>query len=102
MTGKIAEVVQFHLVEGTNEKAFLDASDAMQSAFLKDARGFLNRELIKGEYDQWMDIVHWNSLSEAQQAAREGMNHPACLRFFAMIDEISMTMMYLQQMREYS
>jgi len=63
--------------------------------------GFLNRELIKGEYDQWMDIVHWNSMSEAKQAASGAMNHPACLRFFSMIDEISMTIMYLQQMREH-
>ncbi len=101
MAGKTAEVVQFHLIEGTDEKAFLKASDAMHSDFLKNAEGFLDRELIKGEFDQWMDIIHWSSLTEAEEAAREALDHPACLRFFGMIDETSMTMMYLQQMREY-
>ena len=102
MAAKTVEVVQFHLVEGTDEKAFLEAFDAMQSEFLTNAKGFIDRELIKGQYDEWMDIIHWNSLPEAEEAARQATSHPVCLRFFGMIDEMSMTIMYLQQMREYS
>jgi hypothetical protein len=101
MAARTVEVAQFHLVEGTDEKAFLEAADAMQSEFLSNASGFIHRELIKGQYDEWMDIVHWNSLPEAEEAARQATNHPVCLRFFGMIDEMSMTIMYLQQIREY-
>jgi hypothetical protein len=93
------EVVQFKLAGGVDEKAFLEASDAMMPELGK-LSGFITRELLKGE-DEWMDIVHWNSLDEARQAAAKVMSIPACLRFFEMIDQSGLKVSHLEQARSY-
>ncbi|MCZ7362749.1 MAG: hypothetical protein O8C58_05380, partial [Candidatus Methanoperedens sp.] len=55
------EIVEFKSLKGTDEKVFLEASDTMMKD-LKKQSGFINRELLKSEDDQWIDIVHWRSL----------------------------------------
>ena len=94
------EVVQFTSVQGTDEKVFLEASDAMMID-LKKQRGFIDRELLKSEDNQWIDIVHWRKLADAELAAKNVMSIPACLKFFEMIDEASMKMMHYKQIRRY-
>jgi len=94
------EMVQFRSLKGMDEKVFLDASDAMMTD-LKKQRGFIDRELLKSEDDQWIDIVHWKSLGDAQLAARNVMSIPTCLTFFKMMDEGTVKMMHFRQVRKY-
>ena len=101
MTNDLAiELVQFKLAQGKDEKAFLEASDEMMID-LKKQSGFIDRELLKGENNLWVDIVHWKSLREAEQAAKNVMSIPSCLKFFEMINQESIKMMHLDQVREY-
>ncbi len=90
------EVVLFKLKPGVEEAAFVRASDALLPV-LRAMSGFVRRELLKGEDGQWIDLVHWNSLAEAQAAAEQVPHLPACHPFLGMIDETSVTMLHLQQ-----
>lgn len=94
------EIVEFKLLKGPDEKVFLEASDTMMKD-LKKQSGFINRELLKSEDDQWIDIVHWRSLADAELAAKNVMSIPSCLKFFKMIDEATLKMMHLRQVRKY-
>ncbi len=79
------EWAPFTLVEGVDEAALLAASDVLQAEFLSKQRGFIKRELLKGKNDQWVDIVYWNSLEEAEQAARKAATSPVCYKYFALM-----------------
>lgn len=94
------ELVQFKLAKGKDEKAFLEASDEMMIDLRKQS-GFIDRELLKGEDNEWIDVIHWENLAEAKLAAKYVMSIPSCLKFFEMIDQESIKMMHLDQVREY-
>ena len=94
------EIVQFKSKEGTDEKAFLQASDAMMMD-LKKQEGFIDRELLKSEDNQYVDIVHWKSLVNAELAAKNVMNISSYLEFFQMMDQDSIKMMHFKQIRRY-
>ncbi len=101
MSSLTVEVALFKLKPTADEAAFLRASDAIMPD-LRSMPGYVRRELLKGESGQWLDIIHWNSLAEAERAAQEIMSRPACHPFMGMIDETSITMLHPTQARVYA
>ena len=95
------EIVQFKLIEGVEEIEFLQDADSMMHE-LTSQPSFIKRALLKSDDGQWMDIVHWNSPSEAQQAAENVLSLPNCLNFFQKIDQTSIKMVHLKQVKSYN
>lgn len=79
------EWAPFQLAEGVDETALLAASESLQSEFVSKQSGFIKRELVKAKDNQWVDIVYWNSLEEAERAAKNAMNSPICLKYFELM-----------------
>jgi len=79
------EWAPFQLAEAVDEATLLAASEALQSEFVSQQSGFIKRELVKAKDNQWVDIVYWNSLEEAEQASRNAMNSPVCLKYFELM-----------------
>ncbi len=79
------EWAPFQLAAGVDEAALLAASAALQSEFVSKQSGFIKRELVKAKDNQWVDLVYWHSLEEAEQAARNAMNSPVCLKYFELM-----------------
>jgi len=79
------EWAPFRLAEGVDEAALLAASAALQSEFVSKQNGFIKRELVKANDNQWVDIVYWNSLEDAEQAAKNAMNSPVCFKYFELM-----------------
>ena len=94
------EVALFRLKNGTDEEAFLTATDATNSA-LKSYGGFIRREVLKSEDGHWLDLVYWSSLEEALSAAEQIMSDPSCHPFLEMLDMESVTMLHLHPVRTY-
>jgi GH15 family glucan-1,4-alpha-glucosidase len=94
------EVVLFKLKPTTDEAAFLKAADAIMPD-LRSMPGYLRRELLKGDDGQWLDVVYWRSLAEAQQAAQDLMQRPAVQPLFGMLDETTVTILHPHQARVY-
>lgn len=94
------EAALFRLKEGTNEEAFLMASDATMTA-LRSYSGFIRREVLKSGDGQWLDLIYWSSLEEAMSAAEQIMSDPSCHPFLEMLDMKSLTMLHLQPVRTY-
>lgn len=79
------EWAPFKLAEGVDEATLLAASEALQSEFVSKQSGFIRRELVKVKDNQWADIVYWNSLEEAEQAAKNAANSPVCFKYFELM-----------------
>jgi hypothetical protein len=79
------EWAPFTLAAGVDETTLLAASDVLQREFVSQQRGFIRRELLKGQANHWVDLVYWDSLSAAEEASRNAMNSPVCHTYFALM-----------------
>jgi quinol monooxygenase YgiN len=98
---KVVEIARFKMAEGVKEEDFLKAADAMTDE-LKVQGGFIRRELLRDEEGRWTDIVHWQSWTDAQQAAGKVMDLPKCLNFFQMLDRNSVDMSHVALVKSYN
>jgi hypothetical protein len=101
------EWAPFQLVESVDEATLLAASEILQSEFLSQQGGFIKRELVKAKDNQWVDIVYWNSLAEAEQAAMNAANSPVCYKYFALMvgadhDDPSAGVLHLEVVKTYA
>lgn len=101
------EWAPFTVVEGVDETRLLAASDALQRDFLTQQPGFIRRELIKGQANQWVDIVHWASMEAALEAGRNAADSPVCHTYFNLMvavdhDDPSAGVSHFEQVKVYS
>ncbi len=101
MKNTIVEIAQFRLATGVNDKDFLQEAEVVQKNFLEKQGGYIDRELLKDKDGQWVDILHWNSMEEAQKAAEVMMSDPATQSFMQKIDPSSVKMLHLEQVKKY-
>ena len=94
--GLTVELVTFKLIEGADEAAFLAAADAVM-ADIRRRSGYVNRELLKGDDGQWIDVVHWRSREDALAAAELFNSLPTAQAFGSFPDFTSLTMLHLAQ-----
>jgi len=79
------EWAPFTLADGVDEASLLRASEAVQADFISQQRGFVRRDLLKGEHGQWIDLLYWDSHEAAQQAMQNAANSPVCLEYFQLL-----------------
>lgn len=89
----VAEIVLFKARSGVNREQMLEAARSIDPV-LEDMPGFVSREILHTHDERWIDLVRWNSLEQAQDAASKVMALPKCLAFFELIDKESMQFMH--------
>lgn len=82
----VVEMAAFKLKAGATEDQLRAASDAIQEHFLSKQQGYLHRDLLKKSEREYVDIIHWASQKEAEQAMQEAMQIPACVRYFQLME----------------
>lgn len=92
----VLEVVHFRVKPGVVDADVLAASAETQT-WLAHMPGYLKREVSKNDDGQWIDMVHWRSLSEAQAAAQAIMQQPCAANFMSILDPEALTMDHLEQ-----
>ena len=88
------EVVLFRAKTGVSRDELISAFAATQ-AIIENFDGFIKRTLLEGENGQWIDMVQWQSLAQAQTAAEKVMQMPELAQSFAVIDESTIQMLHL-------
>jgi len=101
MTKVVIEITQFQLVKGVADQEFLREAEKVQQVFLERQPGYLDRELLKDEAEQWVDILHWETTAQAQTAAQAMLQEPACQGFLSMIDPQSIEMLHLERQKKW-
>ena len=94
--GRVVEIVRYKAKQDVSDDALESASTKMESEFASRRPGFLRRTLARGEGREWLDVIYWEELELAEQAAAAAMQSAACGPFFAMIDESSIEMQHYE------
>jgi hypothetical protein len=81
----IIEFAPFALAEGVDESTFVAASDALQSEFLSQQKGFIKRDLVRTMDGNWADVAYWESRESVEQAMQSAMDNPAALQYFQLM-----------------
>ena len=96
----VVEVVLFKAKPGVNDAEIGAVADALQ----RDVEGFpgyISRRLVKSEDGQWLDIVDWTGLDEAQRAAEAIMARPSAERIGELVEPESIQVLHLAPVRVY-
>lgn len=94
MSEQTIEIVLFRLAPNVTTAEFLEAAQGIES-WLEEVGGFQRRELSHNAEGQWVDIVYWDSLEQAQSAAETIMATEAGQAFGSKIDGESIQMMHV-------
>ncbi len=69
---------------------------------LKTIPGFISRKLSKNEDDIWLDIVFYEDMACAKNAAELVMKNETALQAFSIIDEKSVQMLHFNVINSFS
>ena len=72
------------------------ALDTTEDGFAKKQQGFIGRTFAKAEGNEWVEVIRWQSMADAEAASKAAMESPACAPMFGMIDEPSVKMMHFE------
>jgi len=97
----VLEIVHFRVKPGVSDEQVLAASTQTQE-WISQCPGYLARELSKTTEGQWIDIVHWRTLAEAQAAAQQIMQEPCAAPFMALLDPTQVTFYHLEQQQAFA
>ena len=87
----VVELVSFKLKEGSSVADFLVASDKFNEDFVSKQKGYISRKLLNyGEV--WSDLVIWETMEYAQNAAKAIHESPAAGVYLPFLDANSIEM----------
>jgi hypothetical protein len=78
----VVEWAPFRLKAGVTEEHLVEVSARLQDEFLRQQRGFVRRELLKGAQGEWVDLVYWTDEESAHAVMPAIAGSPACRAYF--------------------
>lgn len=91
-SAQIVEVVTLKLRSGVTDPQFLVANKRVELEHVNRQPGFISRETARGENGEWLVIVHWANVRDAEASMESFASAPAAQGFMAVIDGVSMKM----------
>ena len=86
MTNVITVFAPIKLAAGKTEADLLTASDRFQKEFANDQAGLIRRELVRKSDGDYIDIVQFRSVEDAEEIIEKERESPACQAFFSVMD----------------
>ncbi|HEV2370370.1 MAG TPA: hypothetical protein VGR90_10880 [Acidimicrobiales bacterium] len=84
------EILEFKLVEGADEAAFIVADKRVQAEFAYQQPGLVRRTTARGSDGTWLVIDLWRSPEDADEADGRWGDHPAAKVFMSLVDRSTM------------
>jgi len=81
------EWAPFKVASHVSEQQLFEAANALENDFLKQQAGYVRRELLRGEGNNWVDLVYWSSPEKAQAASKNFMESAACQQYFSLMTD---------------
>ncbi|MFJ3121209.1 hypothetical protein ACIPI6_32325 [Pseudomonas protegens] len=88
----VIEVVTLFLKKGISYTEFAPVDKAVGSELVARQSGFISRESAAGNNGEWLVIVHWRSLADADASMASFSSAPAAQKFVSLIDPTTMVM----------
>jgi hypothetical protein len=90
--GNVIEVVTFKLKAGVSAAEFAPIDKAVERRHVAKQPGFVSRETAHGADGEWLVIVHWRSVKDADASMASFEKAPAAAPFMAKIEASTMSM----------
>ncbi len=88
----IIEIAKFKLAAGTTPADFKPLDRAVEIQHVRKQPGFISRESAAGDNGEWLVIVHWMSVKDAEASMASFATAPAAQGFMSKMDASTMTM----------
>jgi heme-degrading monooxygenase HmoA len=89
---EVVEVVTFKLQPGIRASEFRAVDQAVEKQHVAKQPGFVSRESVAGDHGEWLVIVHWRSVKDADASMASFQTAPAAADFMSKIDTATMSM----------
>ncbi len=88
----VIEVVTLALRSGVSYAEFAPVDKTVGSEHVARHPGFISRESAAGESGEWLVIVRWRSVTDADASMASLSSAPAAAKFMSLIDPATMVM----------
>jgi hypothetical protein len=86
MSEPITVLAPIKLAAGKTEADLLEASSRFQENFVSQQQGVLRRELLRTSEGEYLDIVQFKSMEDAEKVIEAERTSPDCMDFFSVMD----------------
>jgi hypothetical protein len=90
--GAVIEIVTFKLNAGVTADEFRPLDKAVELQHVVKQPGFISREPAAGDNGEWLVVVHWRSVADAEASMASFPSAPATAQSMAKIDASTMSM----------
>ena len=88
----IVEVASFKLKAGVTPDEFYPVDQAVESQHVSQQPGFISRESAVSDDNEWLAIVHWRSIEDAEASMESFPSAPATAEFMSKLEADTMSM----------
>ncbi len=89
---EVVEVVTLKLKPGVSYGDFTPIDKAIETQYASKQPGFISRESAAGENGEWLVIIHWQSVKDAEASMAKFSSASAAQKFMDSIDASSLAM----------
>lgn len=100
MKTTVVEIVHFKFQDQVHQAKAEEALKQL-SKFAKEQEGFIKRTVVRHEDGSYTDLVWWESLDEAQAAAKKAETSPDCAPVFGLMDYNSIDLKHAELLWEH-
>lgn len=86
MANPITALAPIKLATGKTEADLLAASDRFQKEFANEQPGLIRRELVRKSDGEYLDIIQFRSMEDAEAIIEKEKDSDACHAFFSVMD----------------
>lgn len=85
-TNIAVEWAPFVIKQQVTKEQIVAAASQVNLNFLSVQKGYIKRQLVQKSTTEFADIIHWESLADAQAAGDKVMSCKTCITYFALMD----------------
>lgn len=89
---EVIEIATFTLKDGVSYEDFAPIDKAVEMEHVSKQAGFISRESAKGQNGEWLVVVHWSTIEDADASMNSFMSAEAASGFMEKIDASTMSM----------
>ncbi|MGH9949632.1 MAG: antibiotic biosynthesis monooxygenase family protein [Pyrinomonadaceae bacterium] len=90
--GAVIEIATFKLKPGVTADEFRPLDNAVEVQYVVKQPGFISRESAAGDNGEWLVVVHWRSVEDAEASMASFSSAAAAEQFMSKIDASTMSM----------
>ncbi|GAL31568.1 hypothetical protein JCM19240_4999 [Vibrio maritimus] len=89
---EVIEIATFKLNDGVTVEEFTPLDKAVEMQHVSQQPGFISREAAHGDNGEWLVVVHWETIEDAEASMNSFMTAEAAKEFMSHLDANTMSM----------